>query len=88
MDAELADQRIEGDHLRRIIRRHMNGLARDEDIELIGIEDDLGLAARRDRLPIVEHVAGRALVDIDDAGMALGAIADDAARAFEIDREQ
>ncbi len=44
----------------------------------------------RDRLPIVGERAGAGLVDIDDAGVALGAVADDAVAklAGEIDRER
>ena len=84
--AELADQRIEGHHLGGIVGRHVHRLARHQDVELVGIEDQLRRPVARDRLPEIERVVVVALVDVDDAGVALGAIADDAlGRAAEID---
>ena len=91
VDAEFADQRIERHHLGGIERRHMHGLARDEDIELVGIEDQLVAAAAVERLPEIEDVVLGLLVDIDDGGVVLAAIADQAvlvAGALEVDRER
>ena len=49
-------------------RRHVHRLARDEDVELVGIEDQFAGPRRRvERLPEIEHVMRGALVDIDDA---------------------
>ena len=42
VDAELADQRIERHHLGGVVRRDVHRLARDEDVELVGVEDQLG----------------------------------------------
>ncbi len=39
VDAEFADQRIEGGHFGGVERRHVHGFAGDEDVELVGIED-------------------------------------------------
>ena len=90
VDAEFADQRIERHHLRGAVRRHLHGLARGEDVELVGIEDQALVAPRLDRLPELGDVVARAAVDVDQAGVALGAVADEAvvAEAGEIDADR
>src|SRR3569833_1750760 len=88
--AEFADQRSERHHLRGVVRRNLHRLLRSEDIELAGIEDQAAVRARRDWLPeFIDGIAGAA-VDIDHAGVALGTVADKAARilAGEIDRQR
>jgi hypothetical protein len=42
MNAELADQRIERRHLGGVERRHMHRLAAHQNVEFIGIEDQVG----------------------------------------------
>src|SRR5215213_4401682 len=70
--AKLADQRVERHHFGRMIGRHAHGLARGQYVELARIEDET--AALEDRLPIIEHVERTLAVDIDKAGVTLGAI--------------
>ena len=53
---------------------------RGEDVELVGVEDQLAVAARAERLPIVLDPVGADLLEVDDVGVALGAVADDALR--------
>src|SRR3954468_17198258 len=74
--AEFADQRIERHHLGGIVRRHLHRLFRREDIELAGIENETTVGARRDRLPEFIGRIAAAAIDIDHAGVALGAVAD------------
>ena len=76
--AEFADQRIERHHLGGIVGRHLHGFRRSQDIKLVGIEDQALVGARGDRLPEIGDVIGGAALDVDDGGVALGAIADDA----------
>ncbi len=78
MHAEFADQWIERHHLGGVAGRHLHGFLRSEDIELVGIEDQALVGARGDRLPEIEHGVAGAPLDIDQAGVALGAVADDA----------
>src|SRR6202790_1639529 len=78
MHAEFADQRIERHHLRGVIRRHLDGLFRGQNVELAGIENEAAVGPRRYRLPeLIDRIAAAA-VDIDHAGVPLGAIADEA----------
>src|SRR4029077_18066571 len=79
---EFADQRIERHHLRGVIRRHLHGFLGSEDVELAGIEDQAAIRPRRDRLPEFIHRITAAAIDIDHAGMALGAVADEAGGVF------
>src|SRR5258707_3005177 len=86
--AEFADQGIERHHFGGVIRRHLHGLLRGQDVELAGIEDEAAVRTRRDRLPeFIDRIAGAA-VDIDHAGVALGAVANETIGflAGEIDR--
>src|SRR5690606_7692911 len=46
-------------------------------IELVRVENKPFARADMERVPEVEHVIRRAAIDIDDARMALGAIADE-----------
>src|SRR5215217_4039502 len=87
MHAKLADQGVERHHFGRMIGRHAHGLARGQYVELARIEDET--AALEDRLPIIEHVERTLAVDIDKAGVTLGAITDRFARgtALKIDRK-
>src|SRR5688572_5494505 len=85
---ELADQRIERHHLGRLVGRHLYGFLRGENVELVGIEDQPLLAAHIDRLPVVERRARTNRIDIDEAGVALTAVADEPVLvAREIDRQ-
>src|SRR5712691_6844962 len=77
MHAEFADQWVERHHLRGIIRRHLHGFLRGENVELAGIENEAAIGPRRYRLPeFIDRVAAAA-VDIDHAGVTLGAVADE-----------
>src|ERR1019366_6333030 len=77
MHAEFADQGIERHHLGGVVRRHLDGLLGGENIKLAGIEDQTAVAPCRDRLPEFLDGIAAAAVDIDHAGVALGAIADE-----------
>jgi hypothetical protein len=90
MHAEFADQRIERHHLGGVIRRHLHGFLGGQDVELAGIENQAAVGPRRDRLPeFIDRIAAAA-IDIDHAGVALGAIADEAVGvlAGEIDAQR
>ena len=88
VNAELADQWIEGRHFCGVVGRNVNGFARHEDIELVGIEDQFLAVSHMQRLPEIEHVERVAPVDIDDGGMVFAAIADEAVGvARQIDRD-
>src|SRR6201989_993563 len=76
--AKLADQRIERHHLGGIVRRYLYRLFRSEDVELAGIENEAVLPARAHRLPEIADLLTPAALDIDETGVALGAIADHA----------
>src|SRR6266700_7114891 len=85
---ELADQGIERHHLGGVVGRHLHRLLGRPYIELVGIEDQVAVLARRHRLPeLPDLVAGPAL-DVDHAGVALGAIADEPALARQIDADR
>ena len=88
--AEFADQRIERHHLGGVVRRHLHRFLGSEDVELVGIEDQALVGARRDRLPEIGDGVAVALLDVDQAGVALGAIADEVvlAEAREIDADR
>jgi hypothetical protein len=49
-----------------------------QDVELAGIENEAAVGTRRDRLPEFVRRIAAAAVDIDHAGVALGAVADEA----------
>ena len=89
MHAEFADQRIERHHLGGIVRRHLHGFLGREDVEFAGIEDE-PRPVGGDRLPEFVDAVAAAAIDIDHAGVTLGAIADEAAGvlAGEIDRQR
>ena len=80
MHAKLAHQRVEGHHLGGVIGRHLHRLFRGEDVELAGIENETALPARAHRLPEITDVITGAALDVDDPGVALGAVADQAIR--------
>ena len=82
MDAEFADQWIERHHLGGVIRRHLHRLFRRQNIEFAGIQNEAAVRPRGDRLPeLVDRIAAAA-IDIDHAGVTLGAIADKTAGVF------
>src|SRR4029453_17615422 len=80
MHAILADQRIERRHLGDIGRGHRDTLLRGEDIELVRVEHEAAVAAQMHRLPELIGVMSADRIDIDHAGIAAGAIADEASR--------
>ena len=90
MHPEFADQGIERHHLGGVIRRHLDGFFRGENVELAGIENQAAVRPCRDRLPEFTDRIAAAAVDIDHAGVALGAVADEAAGilAAEIDAQR
>ena len=77
MHAEFPDQRIERHHLGGMVGRHLHRLFRREDVKLVGIEDQALVGARRNRLPEVADLVCVAPFDVDQPGMAFGAIADE-----------
>lgn len=84
---EFADHRQVGCHLCGIVRRNGHGLAADQDIEGSGVKDDAPVAGP-DLLPEIGRGIMTDLVEINDARMRLGAIADQIAGARpQIDRE-
>src|SRR5579859_1321612 len=89
MHPEFADQAVIGQHLGGMVRRYDDGFLRCQDIEIIGIEDDAGAAAPIDRLPEIERLVMADPVEVDQAGMAAGAIAHETGCGItlDIDRE-
>ena len=90
VDAEFTDQRIEWRHFRRMVGRHPHGLFRGEDVELAGVEDQVGAPARKHRLPEVHRVERSRRIDIDQPRKTLGAVADQlfGAEPREIDADR
>src|SRR5690606_31453072 len=56
MHAEFTHKRIEWHHFSRVGGRNMHRLIADQNVELVGIEDQLGAAAIVQWLPEVQHV--------------------------------
>jgi len=77
MDAEFADQGIERHHFGGVVRRYLDGLLGGQDVELVRIKDQAAVAPRPDRFPKFRNVVAGATVHIDEAGMALGTVADE-----------
>src|SRR6516165_9939247 len=74
--AELADERIERDHLGGVMRRHLHRLFRGQDVELVRVQNETLVFAPTDRLPEFSDVVAGAALNIDEAGMVLSAKAD------------
>src|SRR5579863_9177686 len=49
--AEFTHQRIERHHFRGIVRGHLHGLLRGQNVELAGIENETAVGSRGDGLP-------------------------------------
>ena len=77
VDAELADHGEVGGHLGGVVGGDVHRLAADEDVEGAGVEDDAAVAGG-DRLPVVGRVVVADAVEVDEAGVRLGAVADEA----------
>ncbi len=58
-----------------------------QDVELVGIEDQLAVGARGQRVPELADVVAATHVHVDDAGVAARAISDEPVAAGEIDRD-
>src|SRR6185312_3008829 len=86
--AEFTDQGIERHHLGGIAGRHLHGFLGRQNIKFVRIEDQAVVGPRLDRLPEIEHRIAGAALDVDDAGMTLGAVADDAAGVARARRQQ
>src|ERR1700761_7314408 len=70
---EFANQGIERHHLGGIIRRHLDGFLGGENVEFAGVENETAVGPRGYRLPeFIDRIAAAA-VDIDHAGVRLGA---------------
>src|SRR5581483_4709247 len=65
MHAKFADQRIERHHFGSVIGRHLHGFGRSEDVKLVRIENEAGVASRRNRLPEIGDLIGGAALDLD-----------------------
>ena len=76
MDPELADHGVVGDHLGGMVGRHRHRLARRQDVELVGVEDQAAIAVDVERLPELAGVVAADQVDVDHVGVLLGAEAD------------
>jgi hypothetical protein len=74
--AKLTHRWIDRDHFRRKVRWNMKALGRSENVELTGIEDQLFVVSRRQRLPEIANIVIIDAIDIQDIGMFLRAIAD------------
>ena len=87
MDAELPDQRVVGDHLGGMVGRHGDRLARRQDMEVVGIEDDGAIGAGVDGLPEFRRVVMIRFVDVDEVGVLPGLVADELGSgiALEVD---
>src|SRR5262245_11569170 len=83
----LADQRIERPHLGDIGRGHRHALLRGEDVELVRVENEAAVAAEMHRLPELIGVVSPDRIDIDHAGIAAGAIADEALRRNRLEAD-
>src|SRR5665647_3250996 len=82
--AEFADQRIERHHLGGVVGWHLHGFLRRQDVEFVGVEDQALVGARLHRLPEIEHRIAGAPLHVDQPGMPLSAIADQAARPLSL----
>jgi hypothetical protein len=80
MHPELADQRVEGHHLGGIVRRHVHRLLADQYVEGVWVKDQFSVVTAVDRFPEIEWVLCADQINIDQAGMLLGAVTDQAAR--------
>src|SRR5262245_11620777 len=83
----LADQRIERRHLGDIGRGHRHALLRGEDVELVRVENEAAVAAEMHRLPELIGLVSPDRIDIDHAGIATGAIADEALRRNRLEAD-
>ena len=80
MDPELADPRVVGQHLRRVVRRNGDGFLRGQDVEVVRVQHDPPARPGRDRFPeILARIVCDA-VDIHQARMGTRPVADDIAR--------
>ena len=77
MDAELADRRVDRRHFGGEIGGDLHLLARGENIELVGIEDQPPVRARADRLPEILRRVAAGAIDVDDVAVLDRAIADE-----------
>src|SRR5215831_6330424 len=80
VDAKFANQWIEWNHLGGVIGRHLDGFLGRQDVELVRIKYQATVAPRPDWLPEFRNVVARPAIHIDDASMALGAVADEPVR--------
>src|SRR5215470_18734726 len=81
MDTKFADEGIKGHHFGRVVRRHLDGFLRGQDVELARIKNQGAIAPCSDRLPEFGDVIAGAAVHINKTGMTLGAVADEFVRA-------
>ena len=79
MDAELADRGIDRRHFGGEIGGNLHLLARGEDVELVGVEDEPAIVAGADRLPEFIGGIGAGTVDVDHVAVLDRAISDDLA---------
>jgi hypothetical protein len=77
---ELADRRIDRGHLGRFQHRDLDVVLGGQDVELARVQQQLAVAGLQ-RLPEVARIVAVLVVQVDDAGMATAAEADDAALA-------
>ena len=66
MQAKLADRRVVSDHFRCEFRRDANALLRRQNVEILGIQDELPFPRSGDWLPEVRWVVVANLVEIEE----------------------
>ncbi len=76
MHPKLANQRIERHHFGGVVEGNRDALARHQDVELVGIQDQIAGSPRLDRVPIGIWIEHSQPIDVDQPGVPLGTPAD------------
>src|SRR6266849_5529318 len=89
MHAEFADQCIVSQHLRRLVGRDGDGLARRQDVEVVGVKYYAYTAPGEHRVPEISDTIVIDPVDIDDRRVLSGFVSDKtaAARADDVNTD-
>src|SRR5271166_868638 len=77
MDSKLPDERIEGRHFGRMVRRNPDRFFRSKDVELARIKDEMATVAPVHRFPEIQQIMRRNPVNVDEAGVALGPVSNE-----------
>src|SRR5271170_6162208 len=84
MHAKFSDQRIIRDHFRRKARWNLYRLARCENIEIGGIQYETALSGGGHGIPKITRVVMPHFIDVDQARVILGLVADDSAGGISV----